>query len=343
MGVITLQLNKNLSYDEWKVKRKDSIGSSEVGAACIGSPYKSALEIFYNKISGEKDTPENLAMWMGKETEPLTQKMWTFYEDSPLSVVKNSRNNNPIKKGENRNVTIFNSDFEGRSSTPDIHILPFGVYGNRTDEGYCELKSTVSYVLKSYKDELPTDNVFQICDQMVIGDKQYGELFYSILDARDFRCYPLLRKSMKNIEETIIRSTGDLWQRIKKARPLYNQMFEAKRLYNYKLANELDAAIQQLEPGPQNCDAYLRYLTERYKDRVSNVGLIKGTEEQLKLAKKHRELGNKIKKLEKEKRMLEIELRLAIKDSNALDFGKLGAVTYYPTVNGNRLLKNNVK
>lgn len=340
---ITYQENKNLSYDIWKLKRNEAIGSSEVGAVCIGSPYKSALEIFYDKVAGPKDTPENIMMWMGKKIEPLSEEMWSYYDDSADSIVKNSRAGTPVKKGENRNVTIFNSDYPGRSSTPDLHILPWGIYKGQKDEGYCELKSTVSYVLKSYENQLPTDNVFQLCDQLIIGDKQYGELFYSILDARDFKGYPLLRSSMKNIEETIIRQTGDLWKRITKAKPLYNQMYEAKRNYNFKLAAELDNEIQQLEPSAQNCAGYLRYLTERYKDRTANVGLIKGTEEQLKLAKKHKELGKKIDKLEKEQRMFEIELKLILKENNAIDFGVQGKVTYYPTVRGTRLFKNAIK
>lgn len=338
---ITFQINSELTYDQWKVNRNATIGSSEVGAVCIGSPYKSALEIFYDKIAGPKDTPENIFMWMGKKIEPLSEEMWSYYDGTTNSIVKNSRAGTFVKKGENRNVTIFNSDYPGRSSTPDLHILPYGVYTGK-GEGYCELKSTVSHVLKSYDNQLPTDNVFQLCDQLILGDKQYGELFYTILDARDFKGYPLLRNSMKNIEETIVRSTGDLWKRILKARPLYNQMYEAKRNFNMKLVSELENEIERLEPDPQNCAGYLRYLTERYKDRVANVGLIKGTDEQLKLAKKHRELGKKIDKLDKDKRMLEIELKLILKDANAIDFGSAGKVTYFQNKNGNRLFKNSI-
>lgn len=338
---IRIQYNKDLTYDQWKLKRNESIGSSETGAICIGSPYKSALEIFYDKVAGAKDTIENIRMWLGKKTEPLTGEMWEYYDDSADSVVKNHRAGTPIKKGENRNITIFNSDYPGRSSTPDLHILPWGVYEGK-GEGYCELKNTQSYVLKSYNDELPPDNVFQLCDQLIQGDKAYGEIFYFV-DNSYFIGYPMLRSSMKNIEQTIIQATGDLWKRIVKAKPLYNQMYEAKRNYNFKLAAELDNEIQRLEPGPQNSAGYLRYLTERYKERTANVGLIKGTEEQLKLAKKHRELAKKIDSLEKNQRMLEIELKLILKENNAIDFGSAGKVTYYPTARGTRLFKNNIK
>lgn len=339
--MITFQNNNVISFDEWKFRRKDYIGSSEVGAICFGSPYKSALEIFYEKIAGAKDSVENIRTWLGKKTEPLSQEMWSYFEGDAQSVVANSRIGRIVKEGENRNVTIFNSDYPGRSSTPDVHILPYGPYSGR-GEGYCEIKNTQSYVLKSYENELPTENVFQLCDQMIIGDKQYGELFYFI-DNKDFACYPLERRSFKNIEQTVISETTKLWNSILKARPIYNQMFEAKRTYNYKLANELDAEIQRLEPGPQNSAGYLRYLTERYKDRTANVGLIKGIDEQLALAKKHKELGKKIGKLELEQRKFEIELKLILKDNVCLDFGTKGQVTYYPNKNQNRLFKNNVK
>lgn len=341
MGVITFQHNNDLSYDQWKLKRNESIGSSETGVICFGSPYKSNLEIFYDKVAGAKDNVENIRMWLGKKTEPLSAEMWSYYENDAQSIVRNSKAGKHIRMGEMRNLTIFNSDYPGRSSTPDVHILPYGIYAGK-GEGYCEIKNTQSSVLKSYNNLLPTENVFQICDQLLIGDKQFGELFYFI-DNRDFALYPLQRKSMKNIEETIVRETGKLWKSILKARPMYNQMYNARLTHNYRLANELEAEIQQLEPSPQNSDGYLRYITERYKDRIANVGIIKGTDPQLQLAKKHKELGKKIDKLEKEQRMLEIELKLILKDNNCLDFGNAGKVTYYPTVKGNRLFKNNLK
>jgi len=340
--MITFQYNNGLSYDQWRFLRKDSIGSSSVGAICFGSAYKCSLEIFYEKITGITPSVDNIRTFLGKKTEPLSDEMWSYYDGTAQSIVKNYNAGTPVKKGENRNVTIFNSKYPGRSSTPDITILPFGVYSSKSGEGYCEIKNTQSYILKSYNDQLPPENVFQLCDQMIIGEKHYGELFYFI-DNLSFSGYPLERKSMKNIEDTIIRETGDLWNRIVLAKPLYNQMYEAKRNNNNRLAAELDAEIQRLEPAPQNSAGYLNYLTQRYKDRVSDVGLIKGDDVILKIAKKHKELGKKMDILKKEKQMMEIELRLFLKANNAIDFGKLGKVTNYETSSGNRLLKNNIK
>ena len=338
---ITFQDNNNLTYDQWRFLRKDSIGSSSVGVICFGSPYKCSLEIFYEKISGITPSVDNIRTFLGKKTEPLSGEMWSYYEGSPDSIIKNYNAGTPVKKGENRNVTIFNSKFPGRSTTPDIHILPFGEYEGR-GEGYCEIKNTQSYILKSYNDQLPPENVFQLCDQMIIGDKSYGELFY-FLDNRDFVGYPLERKSMRNIEETIIRETGDLWKKITEAKPLYNQMINAKFNNNNRLANELDNEIQRLEPSPQYSTGYLNYLTLHYKDRISGVGIINGDEVALKIAKKHKQLSGQLDKIKKEKQMREIELRLILKANNCIDFGKLGKVTHFPTSAGNRLLKNNLK
>jgi len=99
MGVITFQDNSNIPYDVWQSNRVKTLGSSEVGAACIGSPYKSALEIFYEKVTGKTNTKENLIMFLGKEIEPLSQKMWSYYDDDGLSILKNIEKGIPIKKG----------------------------------------------------------------------------------------------------------------------------------------------------------------------------------------------------------------------------------------------------
>lgn len=341
MGVITYQNNADINYDQWKLLRNDSLGSSEVGPVIYGNNFTCNLEIFWNKVAGPKDRDENIRMWLGKQTEDTTAKCWQYYDGSDGSIVKNHRAGTPVKQGINKKLTIFNSDYPGRSSTPDLFIQPFGKYANK-GEGFCELKNTQSYVLNSYENNIPTDNLFQVCDQVMIGDVQYGELFYFV-DNKFFVGHEFDRQTMKKMEAVIKSVTLPFWQSVLKARKLYNQSCEAKRNFNFKLVAELEAEIFKLEPPAQNTRGYEDFLTQRYKDRLTTGNTITGNDVYFAIAQKHRDIGKKIKKLEDEKRFLEIQLKEILKENNCIDFGKAGKVTWYGNKNGSRIFKNQTK
>lgn len=340
--MITYQDNTKIDYDEWKMLRNKSVGSSETGVIIKGSRWNCNLKIFYSKITGIQDEVDNVRAWLGKETEPTTLKAWRYYDGvDSVSISRNHRAGNQLKDAINKKVTIFNSKFPGRSSTPDAHIQPFGVYEGRK-EGFLEIKNTQSYVLNSYQDKLPPENVFQLADQIMIGEATYGELFYFI-DNRSFKGWYLDKKAAKGMQQMIMDYVTPFWDNVTKAKPLYNQMCEAKRKFNMKLAGELEVEIAQLEPPPQNSVGYLEYLTERYIERASGAGSREGTAAELELGRKHKELKKKIFKLEEQHRQFQIEIQLAMKEINQLDFGKEGSINFFPNIRGTRIFKNNIK
>lgn len=339
--MIRYQDNTQISYDVWKGLRNNSIGASEIGTIIYGSKWTSNLEIYYRKIGLGKDTIENIRMFLGKETEDVNERCWSFYDGTEDSIVKNARDNNPIKKSIDLKVTAFNDKYPHLSVTIDREIQDFGKYAGK-GKGTLEMKNTTGMALKSYENGLPTDNVLQLCTQMMVHEYSYGNLFYFIDNMR-FEEYELLRPATKKMEDLILNVTIPFWDNVEKAKILVNQMYEAKRTFNMKRAIEIEQEIIRIEPPPQNTIGYLNFLTERYKDRISNVGIVKGTDADLIIAKKHKEVLKKAKKLEEQERDLQIQLKLILKEANVLDFGQFGKLTYYPTIKGNRLLKNNVK
>jgi len=339
--MITYQDNSLIPYETWKQLRNNSLGASEVGPVVYGSKWTSNLEIFYRKIGLGKDTVENIRMFLGTATEVVNERCWSFYDGNEESVVRNARNNTPVKKSIDLKVTAFNSKFPHLSVTVDREIQDFGKYAGK-GKGALEMKNTTSMAMKSYENGLPTDNVLQIVTQMMVHEYGYGNLFYFI-DNNRFEEYELLRSSTKKMEDLVLNVTTPFWENVKKAKILVNKLFEAKRTFNMKLAYDIEHEIQLLEPPAQNTSGYLNFLTDRYKDRIAKVGYIKGSDDDYTIAKKHKEAIKKAKKIEEERRDLEIKLKLILKENNCLDFGTKGKLTYYPTVNGNRLLKNNVK
>jgi hypothetical protein len=292
-----------------------------------------------NKVTGIKSDRYNFRMYIGNVTEGISADMWENYDGSEQSIVDNARKGTPVKKCMNLNYTFKNSLFPHLSATPDRIILPFGVYADRKTNGSLEIKNTNSYVLKSYENELPTENVVQLVTQMMCCDYDFGELFYFVSNER-VENHVIEKHKTKKVQNVIIEHTAKFWDSVLKARKIYNQIFEAKRTYNFKLATELELEMARLEPDPQTSLGYLNYLTERYKDRVANIGMIQGDTDQLMLAREHSKTCAAIKKQEQKKLELEIKLKLAIKDNNVLDFGKNGKLTYYQNKNGSRLLKN---
>ena len=335
------QDNTQISYEAWKGLRNNSIGASEVGPIVYGSKWTSNLEIYYRKIGLGKDTVENIRMFLGKETEDVNERCWSFYDGSEDSIVKNARANTPVKKSIDLKVTAFNDKYPHLSVTIDREIQDFGKYAGK-GKGCLEMKNTTGMALKSYENGLPTDNVLQLCTQMMVHEYNYGNLWYFIDNMR-FEEYELLKSSTKKMEDLILNVTIPFWKNVEKAKVLVNKMYEAKRTFNMKMVAEIEQEIIRLEPPPQNTNGYLNFLTERYKDRISNSGIVKGTDADLIIAKKHKDILKKAKKLEEQERDLQIQLKLILKEANVLDFGKEGKLTYYPTVKGNRLLKNLTK
>ena len=73
-NVIVPDIDK-LSYKDWLQVRRSGIGGSDAAAALGLSPWKSALELWQEKVSGQRQpTQENEAMIWGRLMEPIITK-----------------------------------------------------------------------------------------------------------------------------------------------------------------------------------------------------------------------------------------------------------------------------
>ena len=60
---------KDLSHEDWLRYRKQGIGGSDAGAVCGLNPYRTALQVYYDKTSDSIETFDNEAMRQGREFE----------------------------------------------------------------------------------------------------------------------------------------------------------------------------------------------------------------------------------------------------------------------------------
>lgn len=339
--MVTWVDNSNITFDEWLVRRLNTIGASEVGTIVYGNPYTSNLELFYEKIGAGKNRVENIRMFLGKETEETSRKLHQYYDGTEQSVVDNYRAGRKIRETINLNATAYNDRYPHLSVTPDSEIQPYGKYTGR-GKGTLEIKNTTSWYLNSFETGLPTDNVLQMVTQIIVPEYNYGELFYFI-DNSKFQLHEIDKSEIGNIEETIMLHTIPFWENVKKARPLYNQLYEAQRNMNQRLMAELQKEIAALEPPAQNTVGYLNFLSQKYKDKMAGVGVMDGTDAMLSIARKHKELGKKIDELTEQRRMLEVELKNILRDKNTLNFGSNGKVSWAADKMGKRTFLNKVK
>ena len=71
--VSTLKLDKK----EWLKYRKQGIGGSDAGAVCGLNPYRTAMQVYQDKISEETEEIDNEAMRQGREFEDYVARRFT--------------------------------------------------------------------------------------------------------------------------------------------------------------------------------------------------------------------------------------------------------------------------
>lgn len=64
----------NLDKREWLKYRKRGIGGSDAGAVCGLNPYRTAMQVYQDKVSGEIEEVDNEAMRQGREFEDYVAK-----------------------------------------------------------------------------------------------------------------------------------------------------------------------------------------------------------------------------------------------------------------------------
>lgn len=75
-----------LNRTEWLQRRKAGIGGSDVAALLGVSPWKTPLDVYYDKIGAEKDEPETEAMRIGTELEDYVAR--SYERETGLKVVR---------------------------------------------------------------------------------------------------------------------------------------------------------------------------------------------------------------------------------------------------------------
>lgn len=313
-----------MSEHDWLYWRfTHGIGASDVGCVCgLTQSWKAPIEFYYQMLDFKKMFSEDsIRKELGHEFEEVICRWYRYWPGTVQGMLANKRAGIIVNEVSNVNAFLQNPKYPQLFCSLDRRIHKNGERG----EGVLEAKLISGMIAKKYIDSLPPYQLIQVQTQLMITILTYGDLAV-MTDAQDYGVYSFVpREDFFHIIDT---KTADFWNRVVQARKYVTMKFEAELACNMRLANELQAEIDRLEPNLVGGEAEEMFLREKYKKSIAEIGLIKGTDAQYQVAVKLKGIKADIKKLEDSASICQNELMRAIGSGNALDFGAKGTVKW---------------
>lgn len=175
-----------LEHEEWLLYRKQGIGGSDAGAVCGLNPYRTAIQVYYDKTSDALEVVDNEAMRQGRELEEYVARR--FCEASGKKVRKANAmfydENYPFMLADvDRMVVGENAGLECKTASP------------YTEGNWQEDKIPLSYQLQCH-------HYMRVCN----ADAWYLAV---LIYGRDFKYYRIERD--EEIIRDLIRMEKDFW------------------------------------------------------------------------------------------------------------------------------------
>ena len=176
----------NLDKESWLKYRKQGIGGSDAGAVCGLNPYRTAIQVYYDKTSDLIEDVDNEAMRQGRELEEYVARR--FCEASGKKVRRANAmfydEKNPFMIADvDRMIVGENAGLECKTASP------------YPEEKWRDDKIPLSYQLQCY-------HYMSVCnaDSWYIAVLIYG---------RDFKYYKIERDD--EVIENLIRIEKEFW------------------------------------------------------------------------------------------------------------------------------------
>lgn len=329
-------LIETFKQDDWQNFQFPTIGGSEISSIMGLNPYKSSIELYFEKVGLKKTFDgDNVAMFWGRELEEQIAEKWQYWDGSAEGMIDNFAKGNIKRKCRRINFYVQNRN------TPWIFVSLDRVI-NKTktdqevlDEGCLECKTISGWSSDMWEGGIPVMYVAQLQTQLLTCEFLFGEMAI-LKDGRFFDVIPFDKHP--DICDRIIKDSEHFFQIVKKG-------IEEYFLWTYAPTDELKQQhyhnIEQLAPEPDGSDAYKNYLSQAYQNATAE-GIIGGVLE-LDLAKKYKFYGAKINDFETLQQECSNKLKAFMKESSKIDLGKDGSVTWNNNAKGTRVFRVNVK
>ena len=176
----------NLDKESWLRYRKNGIGGSDAGAVCGLNPYRTAIQVYYDKTSEEIEETDNEAMRQGRELEEYVARR--FCEASG-------------KKVRRANAMFY--DEKNPFMLADVDRMIVG------ENAGLECKTASPYMAEQWKDgSIPISYQIQCYHYMAVcrADAWYIAV---LIYGREFKYYRIERDD--EVVENLIRIEKDFW------------------------------------------------------------------------------------------------------------------------------------
>ncbi len=177
----------NLPREEWLRYRKQGIGGSDAGAICGFNPYRTAMQVYYDKTSDEIEDIDNEAMRQGRELEDYVAQR--FVEETG-------------KKVRRANAMFY--DEKNPFMLADVDRMIVG------ENAGLECKTVSPYMAEHWKDDkVPLSYQMQCYHYMSVcnADRWYVA---ALIYGREFKVYTLERD--EEIIANLIHLEEDFWK-----------------------------------------------------------------------------------------------------------------------------------
>tara|TARA_R100001530_G_scaffold55161_1_gene40550 strand:+ start:1547 stop:2497 length:951 start_codon:yes stop_codon:yes gene_type:complete len=123
-----------MNHQKWLDLRRGYIGASDAGAVLGFNPYRSAVDVYLDKIGQSDNLDDNLSMLIGREMEPTIKKLFEDYENVKV------RNDNKIRIDDQYEFLGTNLDGVVVGETVPVEYKTAAVWDEIPDYYFCQIQ-----------------------------------------------------------------------------------------------------------------------------------------------------------------------------------------------------------
>ncbi len=317
--------------NEWFDYRTTGIGGSEMSTVLGLNRYDTVTRTFYEKIKMvEPRHIDNAKMFFGRYMEDNIAELWKYYDGTSDGWIENYKNKKIIRDCRAVNGFVVNPKYPWLFGSFDrVQNIKGGrnlISGNPlTTEAVLEIKTLSYWSAQMWQDQIPISYLIQIHVYMIILETDYAEIAI-LKDGNEFSVEKYMRDD--NLCEKIINISHDFWHKlVVPAKEAHAKKVEAEKAGNMSEVEKWDARIQELEPEPDQSEAYTAFMSEKFlRERDS----VQGTMELYDLAKKDKVLNGMKSIIDDERTGIKnvFVKQLTLAGAELVDFGRLGNITW---------------
>lgn len=237
--ILTLKSN-----EDWLKFRKTGIGASEASAVLGISQWRSALEVYADKISKDISSHENERMMIGKMIEPTIAKIWE--QKTGLVAIE-------------KPLTVITSE-----EIPYVYCTPDRWVG---EYEFLELKNT-SYYRDIDEMNVPLDYIMQCQHSMLVAGVDHWHL--AVLCNGNHFFHTIIERS-KEMHDMMREAYAEFWQAVQNKTPPVPDNVESSKKALSNLFEPVESQIELDDIAIANAKEY-KNLSKQIKELEEKRG-----------------------------------------------------------------------